>query len=85
LEELRRLTSQSFQPHLIAPAFNYEPQAITLDHTLDGSFIRDLVPFGDSFASAEKFRSGLCSFSKSETVLFPDLAASPNVFSAAAA
>ena len=91
LEELRLLdVPDRFNMTLIAPSFNYEPWYgdNQSDQTLwmESFIIRDLVPFGDSFAAAgvipQRFVIG---FSKSGNGALFLIFRHPNVFSAAAA
>ena len=91
LEELRLLDVQDrFNLTLIAPSFNYEPwygDNVT-DETfwMESFIIRELVPFGDSFATdgqiPQRFVIG---FSKSGNGALSIAARHPNVFSEAAA
>jgi S-formylglutathione hydrolase FrmB len=91
LEELRQLdVPNRFNMTLIAPSFGYEPwygDNVT-DRTmrLETFFIRDLVPWSDSFLPAgttpQRFVLG---FSKSGNGALTLIFRHPNVFSAAAA
>ena len=91
LEELRLLDVQDrFNLTLIAPSFNYEPwygDNVT-DETfwMESFIIRELVPFGDSFATdgqiPQRFVIG---FSKSGNGALFLILRHPNVFSEAAA
>ncbi len=65
LEELRLLdVPNRFNLTLIAPSFNYEPWYgdNSTDQTLwmESFIIRDLVPFGDSFAPRRTDSAALC-------------------------
>ena len=91
LEELRLLdVPNRFNLTLIAPSFNYEPWYgdNATDQTLwmESFIIRDLVPFGDTFAQGtdipQRFVLG---FSKSGNGALFLILRHPNVFSAAAA
>ncbi len=91
LEELRLLdVPNRFNLTLIAPAFNYEPwygdNATDQAHWMESFIIRDLVPFGDSFASAGEIpQRFVLGFSKSGNGALFLILRHPNVFSAAAA
>ena len=91
LEELRLLdVPNRFNLTLIAPSFNYEPwygdNATDQTHWMESFIIRELVPFGDSFATdgqiPQRFVLG---FSKSGNGALFLILRHPNVFSAAAA
>ena len=91
LEELRLLdVPNRFNLTLIAPAFNYEPwygdNATDQTYWMESFIIRDLVPFGDSFSSAEEIpQRFVLGFSKSGNGALFLILRHPNVFSAAAA
>ena len=88
LEELRLLdVPNRFNLTLIAPSFNYEPWYgdNVLDPTLwmESFVVKDLVPFGDTFAQGtQRFLIGL---SKSGNGALTLILRNPNVFTAAAA
>ncbi len=91
LEELRLLdVPNRFNLTLIAPSFNYEPwygdNATDPTYWMESFIIRDLVPFGDSFASAGEIpQRFVLGFSKSGNGALLLIFRHPNVFSAAAA
>ena len=91
LEELRLLdVPNRFNLTLIAPSFNYEPWYgdNSTDPTLwmESFIIRDLVPFGDTFAQGTDIpQRFLIGFSKSGNGVLFLILRHPNVFSAAAA
>jgi hypothetical protein len=91
LEELRLLdVPNRFNLTLIAPSFNIEPwygdHATDPDRRLESFVVRDLIPFGDSFATAgtvpQRWAIG---FSKSGFGALTLLLRNPNIFSAVAA
>jgi hypothetical protein len=91
LEELRLLdVPNRFNLTLIAPAFNYEPwygdHATDQTRWMESFVIRDLVPFGDSFAAAGEIpQRFVLGFSKSGNGALILIFRHPNVFAAAAA
>ncbi|HEX9111465.1 MAG TPA: hypothetical protein VF845_08300, partial [Terriglobales bacterium] len=88
LEELRLLdVPNRYNLTLIAPSFNYEPWYgdNVLDPTLwmESFVVKDLVPWGDTFAQGtQRFLIG---FSKSGNGALTLIFRNPNVFTAAAA
>ena len=91
LEELRLLNVPNrFNLTLIAPSFNYEPwygdHATDQTRWMESFIIRDLVPFGDSFASGTEIpQRFVLGFSKSGNGALFLILRNPNVFSAGAA
>ena len=91
LEELRLLdVPNRFNLTLIAPSFDYEPwygdNATDQSHWMESFIIRELVPFGDSFAPAGEIpQRFVLGFSKSGNGALSLILRHPNVFSAAAA
>ncbi len=91
LEELRLLdVANRFNVTLIAPSFGIEPwygdHVSDPDRRLESFIVKDLVPFGDTFASSEEVvQRWLIGFSKSATGALSLILRNPNVFNAAAA
>ena len=91
LEELRLLdVPNRFNVTLIAPSFNIEPwygdHASDPDRRLESFVVRDLVPFGDSFAAPGTIpQRWAIGFSKSGFGALTLVLRYPNVFSAVAA
>ena len=91
LEELRLLdVPNRFNVTLIAPSFIIEPwygdHVSDLDRRLESFIVKDLVPFGDTFAApGEIIQRWLIGFSKSATGALSLILRNPNVFNAAAA
>ena len=91
LEELRLLdVPNRFNWTLIAPSFNYEPwygdNVTDPTHWMESYIVRELVPFGDSFAAPGEIpQRYVLGFSKSGNGALFLILRHPNVFSAAAA
>ncbi|HEY1768009.1 MAG TPA: hypothetical protein VGG26_10150, partial [Terracidiphilus sp.] len=90
LEELRLLdVPNRFNMTLIAPSFNYEPwygdNVTDPTHRMESFIVKDLVPFGDSFAHDSHPERLLVGFSKSGNGVLLLILRNPTVFTAAAA
>ncbi len=91
LEELRLLdVPNRFNVTLIAPSFGIEPwygdHDTDPDRRLESFVVKDLVPFGDSFAApGEVVRRWALGFSKSGSGALSLILRNPNVFNAAVA
>ena len=91
LEELRLLgVPNRYNVTLIAPSFEIEPwygdHPRKIERRLESFIVKDLVPFGDRFASPNKIpQRWVIGFSKSGTGALSLILRHPNVFSAVAA
>ncbi|HVU45135.1 MAG TPA: alpha/beta hydrolase-fold protein [Terracidiphilus sp.] len=89
LEELRLLNVPNrFNMTLIAPSFEYEPWYGDNDqdpsHRIESFIVKDLVPFGDSFAKDRQPERLLLGFSKSGFGALTLIFRHPDIFDAAA-
>jgi hypothetical protein len=89
LEELRILdVPNRFNMTLIAPSFSYEPwygdNALDPTHDMESFVVRDLVPFGETFAKDRGTPRLLIGFSKSGNGALDLILRHPDVFDKAA-